>query len=232
MSITSAYGPSQEPDEEWMSNTCSHHDANTHDPIIYVGDFNWRDSYSALTHDLYHGPPTCTTIANTAPTRILANRPISYVDSSPMPGIHHHLVTYDIQDGLATSDTSEHDPRLRPRLCAQYRWTLREDDEDDMVLINDRHELEAELNTTMPLPPPEASLSDRWHNWHARCEARLEIAERLGFCTKIRPSERSKGFLSFANTFKHVDQCPKHFRNQSLANRRLRRVHRAVSDRF
>ena len=233
MTITSAYGPCSEPDEQWLSNTCSHHDTNTQKTIVYVGDFNWRKPYDGLTHDLHHGPPTCTTTMNTAPTRILANRPISCVESLPMPGIpHHYLVTYDIEDGLDISDQSDPEPPLRPRRCAQYRWTLRENDDDDMVLINEQHALEAELNQTVPSAPSEASLSERWRNWHSRCETRFQIAERMGYCTKLQPAERTKGLLSFCDNFKQVDNRPPHFKNQSLTIRRLRRVHRAISDRL
>ena len=233
MTITSAYGPNSEPDEEWLSATCSHHDASTQKTIVYVGDFNWRKSYDCLTHDLHHGPPTCTTTQNTAPTRILANRPISCVESMPMPGIpHHYLVTYDIEDGLDISDQGDSDPSLRPRRCAHYRWTLRDEDEDEMVLINEHHALETELNQTVPLVSSEASLAQRWHNWHARCETRFQIAERLGYTTTLRPAERTKGLLSFSETFKKVGNRPPHFQNQSLANRRLRRVHRAITDRL
>ena len=228
------YGP-QWFDRQWMTEALDSvkQTSSLGHPTYVCGYLNWKNAYNSLLtlgwkiDQAPDGAPPVTTAASTSPTRALfwgspnATGPV-FMRSQLLPGIPHHcLVWYKVSIPFIAL------PRYRLRHTAGYALA-RDGTDEELYALQD--ELDEECG-----PPHDGridmdleedmteTLLERWGYWHQRAEAALLCAVNKGVVELQRPSERPKGSTP---SQRPSANAPRHRPDQSVAHRRLLRLHR------
>ena len=236
--IISMYGP-QWLDRKWMSEALDFvkQTSSLGHPIFVVGDLNWRNAYNSLLtlgwkiDRMEDGGLPVTNAVGTAPTRALfwgdpQARGPTFINAKLLPGIPHHcLVWYGIDIPFITL------PRFRLRHTAGYTLAR---EATDAELYDLQDTLDAECG-----PPHDGridldldedaadTLLEKWSYWHQRAEMALVCAMNVGIVELQRAPERPKGSKP---TQRPVSNASRHRPEQSIAHRRLLRLHRQLSE--
>ena len=234
--IISMYGH-QWFDRQWMTEALDSvkQTSSLGHPTYVCGDLNLKNAYNSLLtlgwkiDQAPDGAPPVTTAASTSPTRALfwgspnATGPV-FMRSQLLPGIPHHcLVWYKSSIHFIAL------PRYRLRHTAGYALA-RDGTDEELYALQD--ELDEECG-----PPHDGridmdleedmteTLLERWGYWHQRAEAALLCAVNKGVVELQRPSERPKGSTP---SQRPVANAPQHRPEQSVAHRRLPRLHQQL----
>ena len=220
--VVSAYGP-QKGDSLWLTKVLDWSQSLGED-VILLGDLNWYSRYRGLLGPAWHlaetGPPTTT--AGTSPTRAIR--------WTAGPGEPPVLKTVDFVHGVPPHGLCKYVvPIVVPtRATTRFRHTAFFEP-DRMAFVNDAkvndiHEL---LDASHPLARADDSLSSKWRAWHARAEAGLQMTTARHWTRMSRKPERPKGSEP---TSRPTAPPALHHLGESIAMRRLRRLHRRCSE--
>ena len=215
-SVVSVYGHAQKPDLPWMHHVLSQVDSPSK-AVFVIGDWNWKPAHdNALPSGWRVSAPIPTTVAQTAITRAVANAPVSASCMSFLPGIPHHgAVVFS-----CNTDAPAVTPAVRFRKCAAFSWPSRS------VIASDSP-IAVRLNHLFPPAPVGASLPNKWVAWHARAEGMFSLACEAGFASRDVPAERPKGSVA---SVRPRAPGPSHRCQETVAARRLKRLHRTLSE--
>ena len=219
--ITSAYGPVDVASPAWLGQLQDDGVvANRH--AVIMGDLNWKPPYKPLIqHPWTMAEVSATTSKGTTPTRCLATNPPRFVSYTPIVGIDHHgFVVYAI---TATDLPPAPERPLRDRQCAHYQWT------DSGTILEQAHPITCSVDSEFPRLNTGAPLHQRWQRFHTRTEALFKRAASEGFASIVRPAERPKGSQP---TTRPTAPGAKHRVPETVKMRRLRRLHRAYTERL
>ena len=213
--IASVYGPADRPDLPWFTSTLERFES-LHSSVL-VGDFNWRLAYQRFLPSAWtcskHFP---TTVGGAAgPTRLVSHKrasPEAPCEVTPLPGIPHHAATlWEVQWVFVCPQSP-----ARILRCAQYT-PLRDPTPQEL----ERFEACCKVDVNFS----DSTLEDSLANWHARAEEVFKQALSSGVVACNRSAERCKGAPV---TTRPALPKPLVSRNEPVALRRLRRLHRAV----
>ena len=216
--ISSIYGPASRADVGWLTNTLHSIEESSPSWHVCIGDYNWRPPYNVVATAGWSSAAAIPTTANghTSPTRGLALRTgVEVSGTQHLLGIPHHLgVAYHISCSPARQP-----PLQRLRRTAVYEW-------NGSPSATECHCLQAAADS-VTLQDASAPLGRQWTAWHRRAEATFVQAAALGLATVERPAERCKGS---APSTRNADRGPRHHREEAVPLRRLRRLHRALTE--
>ena len=214
--VVSVYGHAQKPDLPWMHHVLSQVDTSFK-AVFVVGDWNWKPLHDrALPSGWRVSTPIPTTVAQTAITRAVANAPVSAFCTCFLPGIRHHgAVVF-----CCNTDNPAVMPAVRFRKCAVFSWPSRSVIASDSP-IADR------LSLLFPPAPDGAPISSKWDAWHVRAEGLFSLACEAGLASRDVPAERPKGSVA---SLRPRARRPLHRCQETVAARRLKRLHRTLSE--
>ena len=227
--LVSAYGDAKRADPDWLVAVCDL-DQSASQTVI-CGDLNWKQCYLQSIPPGWHlVEPTPTTTANTSPTRCLASTYAEIDTTLFVPGIPYHaFVIYALGIDVSFNPDAR---TTRERRTATYEWHNAVTD-----IISELHPHVTEVDTALPpmtTPVPADGiaaatyLQSRWVLFHRRLELHFKLAVRDGMASITRKAERAKGSPV---TVRPIAPGPQHRQPQTIAERRIRRLHRAFSER-
>ena len=231
--IISVYGHASHADTDWLSSILR--SAPTDVPVLLLGDLNWKPKLNdCIVLPWIPSTPTPTTTANTTPTRAIftAGSEVTSLGCQFLPGINYHGLWNLVFSFHAPTSADKAKPMLRPHVCANYAW------KNDDAYLDIWHPIVAQINDELPRPPPvDTSLSaiplahalqKHWQSWHKRAERAWQLAVETDLATCSQKSEREKGSKL---TLRPQARGAAHRAPQTIVERRLRRLHRAVAER-
>ena len=225
ISFSSGYGPVDEVDPLWFSEFLDTDDAGAHRQAICFGDVNWKPGYTALVPPHFKQAfAGVIAFAGISPTRCFYTATgdplVEYLEARPLPGICTHLAT---MYGF-TGDFARLEPRplYRPRRCALYSFLGSEQ-------LDSYGDIARQVDATVPLLDSSQSLLLRWKNWHRRAESTFVAASKVELVDIVQNAERHKGSDL---TFRKVAYGAKHRDNEPIPVRRLKRLHRGLTERL
>ena len=219
--LMSVYGDASQEDWPWLSSALRTAEGHSSRVQICVGDYNWRAGYQrAIAGGWQAAPvlPTTVDSAAAAPTRCLVRgASCNGVQVLPLVGVPHHcIVVYAMELQMAHRPSER-----RLRRCAVYQWHV------SPRAAECEHLHQAADAAGPPLFHSTGDVAAVWDRWHARAEAVLRCAERLGLAVCTARAERAKGSLPTARPAAHGAA---HRLPESVGVRRLKRLHRAAAE--
>ena len=220
--VFALYGDAAQEDLPWLCDALSTAEAQAAPAQLCVGDYNWRSGYGLCFAGGWASAPVLRTTVDSpcaAPTRCLSRgAPCEAITVEPLAGVPHHCaVVYE-----ARLQASRRPQERRARRCAEYQWHAKPTQAEKTLL-------QQAAAKAAPQPAEQQDLQGAWAAWHTRAEEVLKHAVRLDLAVRVTAAERPKGSRPTTRT---TAEGALHRPPESIAVRRLRRLHRAAAEQF